>query len=164
MARNQPLRAGDTLQILARAIVAGNLIWYAVPKIGDPVVFLKAIHEYGILPEEPAWPLNAAATLIPWMELLGGLLMIAGVMRRGTAAVLGGLLAVFTAAIVIRTQGIQTEEGASFCDIVFDCGCGSGEVLICEKLVYNGLLIACCAYLVFARSNRASLGRGTGLN
>ena len=69
-----------------------------------------------------------------------------------------------TGAIVLRTLEVQTAEGTAFCDIVFDCGCGSGEVLICEKLLYNGLLIVCCVYLVCTRSNRASLERAAGKN
>jgi hypothetical protein len=36
----------------------------------------------------------------------------------------------------------------------FDCGCGAGEVLICRKLVENGLLILLSGGLLFSRSRR----------
>lgn len=149
--------AGGLLQAAGRLVLGACLVVYALRKIAEPALFLKSIHEYAILPEHPPLFLNLAAVVVPWIELSGGGLLLLGVLRRGAAAVITLMLVVFTAAVWARALAVQAETGQAFCAIAFDCGCGTGEVVICEKLAYNALLIALGAWTALARSDRLTL-------
>jgi hypothetical protein len=81
-----------------------------------------------------------------------GLLLIAGIAVRGAALVLLGMLAAFTACVAQRAIAIHAGGGIAFCAIRFDCGCGTGEVLVCRKLVENALLALLAAVPVCSRS------------
>jgi uncharacterized membrane protein YphA (DoxX/SURF4 family) len=147
------------LLLLTSAAGGAAMVWFGLQKLGDPVAFLKAIHEYGIVPT--GWPgvLNFLAVWIPALEVLGGLALVAGLARRPVAAVLSAMLVVFTALVAWRARGIHLEAGGSFCDVAFDCGCGTGEVFICTKLLENGLLLACCLHAALsARVRPFALG------
>lgn len=148
-----PLREAGLL--LARLAVGAVFVRLSLSKIAEPVDFLRAVRGYGILPEEPYWLLNVVALSLPWLELLGGLALLAGVLRRGVPAVLVLMLAAFTAAVAWRARGIQHELGyPSFCDVKFDCGCGTGVVEICPKIVENLLLLGFAALLWSAGPGR----------
>ncbi|MEW6200194.1 MAG: MauE/DoxX family redox-associated membrane protein [Planctomycetota bacterium] len=140
-------RSGIPL-LLARLGVGGMFAYLAIMKIRDPIEFLKQIREYGILPTEPPIFLNLTAVALPYLELLCAALLLIGLWRRGAALVLSGMLAFFTPMLLWRALGIYAGGGVgSFCDIKFDCGCGTGEVYICRKLAENlalqvGALIA----------------------
>ncbi|MFQ5748088.1 MAG: MauE/DoxX family redox-associated membrane protein [Planctomycetota bacterium] len=149
--------AGGWTLLLARLVLAAELIPLSLAKLGDPFGFLKSVHEYQLLPSHPAWFLNTFAAVVPWVELLGGAALLLGVGLRGTASVLGALLAAFTTAILLRGLEILSQGGTGFCDIQFDCGCGTGVVPICPKLASNLLLILLCGLVVLARSRRFTL-------
>ena len=53
--------------LISRLIVGVYLAWYSLVKIASPGEFLKEVHIYGILPEEPAWILNTISIVMPWM-------------------------------------------------------------------------------------------------
>ncbi|HEX9794088.1 MAG TPA: MauE/DoxX family redox-associated membrane protein [Planctomycetota bacterium] len=156
--------AADLGLFAARLLLGGMFVWLAIGKLQDPPAFLKAVRAYEILPSSPPWLLNGVAVSLPWIELLGGTLLILGLLRRGVAVVLAASLLLFTTAIFFRAQGIHASEGTPFCSIAFDCGCGTGETLICWKLAENLLLLAVAVFLVFAPSGRLALsalaGRG----
>ena len=126
---------------LIRRLMGGVLIVYGVQKMMDPVSFLKAIHEYDILPTQPTWLLNLAPSGIPLLEIAAGLAFITGVLRRGAAVIMATFLVVFTGAILMRTFGIMEETGQSFMQVEFDCGCGAGVVVIWEKMMFNSILV-----------------------
>ena len=126
---------------LIRLLMGGVLIVYGVQKMMDPVSFLKAIHEYDILPTQPTWLLNLAPSGIPLLEIAAGLAFITGVLRRGAAVIMATFLVVFTGAILMRTFGIMEETGQSFMQVEFDCGCGAGVVVIWEKMMFNSILV-----------------------
>lgn len=139
------------LPLFIRLAVAVLLIDYGLGKLSDPVSFLKSIHEYDLLPVKPSWILNLGPNVIPIMELAAGLCILTGLLRRGAAAFMGGFLVLFTAAIFWRTLGVMDETGQAFSKIVFDCGCGGGEVVIWEKLVLNIALIVGTFYCMLGR-------------
>lgn len=147
----------DWLLLGARVLVGGVFLALAPGKIVDPVAFLKAIHEYQAVPEHWPFVLNLAAVVLPWLELLGGAFLILGVLRRGTAAVLAASLFLFSAAILFRGLAIHAEQGISFCAVAFDCGCGTGVVPVCRKLLENSTLLALALVLATARPDRLTL-------
>jgi uncharacterized membrane protein YphA (DoxX/SURF4 family) len=144
-------------QGVARLVLALVMIRFAWPKIVDPLDFLKVLRNYHIIPEEPAIYLNLIALCLPWIELVGSLLILIGLWRRAASALFALLLTSFTVAVLYRAMHMYGEVGGAFCDIKFDCGCGMGEVYICTKLLENLGLILLSVYLIISRSNRFGL-------
>ncbi len=143
--------------LLARVFLAAIFLYMGSMKIGDPFVFLKQVRQFEMLPESPPIYLNATAIVLPWLEIITGVALLIGLRFRGAAAAIVLMLLVFTPAILIRALHIQAEKGISFFDVAFDCGCGSGVVVIWTKLLGNvGLLILALGILL-SRSNRFSL-------
>ncbi len=137
---------------LLRIGVGAILIAYGLEKLADPVAFLKAIHEYQILPSRPPWMMNLMPNGIPILEIGAGLCLITGFLRRGASLVMGCFLTAFTAAILWRTFRVMEETGLAFQQVQFDCGCGSGVVVIWEKILFNLALIVATFYAGFRRT------------
>jgi len=131
----------EHLPLFIRIGMAAILIAYGVEKLADPVNFLKAIHEYGILPTQPTWILNLAPSGIPMLEIAAGLCLLSGFLRRGAAVLMAAFLVLFTGAILWRTREVMGDTGQAFHEVAFDCGCGSGVVVIWEKTMFNLALI-----------------------
>src|SRR5690606_25311889 len=94
--------------------------------------------------------LNSIAAALPWFEVLCGVLLVAGIAVRGTAAVLIAMLVPFTILVLKRALEMHS-SGTPFCAIRFDCGCGAGEVYICNKLAENVALVLLSAWLLSGR-------------
>jgi len=106
----------------------------------DPVTFLKLIREYEMVGNSVL--LNSIASALPWFEVFCGVLLLTGVAVRGSALVLLGMLIPFTLIVLKRALAIASAEGIFFCAVKFNCGCGGGDVLICQKLIENtGLML-----------------------
>jgi len=71
----------------------------AIPKIADPPAFAHMIYNYRML---PGAAVNGLALWLPWVELLTGAALIAGVWRRASAAIVAALLVLFIAAIAFN--------------------------------------------------------------
>ena len=82
----------------------------AIPKIVDPPGFAHMIYNYRLV---PGGLVNAAALVMPWVELFAGLALILGVWRREAAILVGIMLLVFIVAI-----GVNLARGHAV-----DCGC-----------------------------------------
>lgn len=144
-------------QLIARIAFGVIMISFALPKIATPIDFLKEVHTYGILPEEPAILLNLVAVCLPWFELIGSVALILGLARRGTSLMFTVLMVFFTVMVLHRAMGLHQELGGAFCDIKFDCGCGHGEVYICRKALENlGLMVLAC-YCLISQSDKLSI-------
>jgi len=96
--------------LLSRMILGIVFIVASIDKIAVPDAFAESILAYRIIP----YPLvNLAALLIPWIELICGVLLVSGVRVRPSALLASGLLAVFIIAIV----------SALLRELKIDCGC-----------------------------------------
>lgn len=92
------------------AVVGGLFIWAGILKIIDPLEFARNISNYRVL--SPRLSL-LVAIILPWIELLSGVFIIVGVMRRASALLISLLLVGFIALIgVTMLRGIDV-----------DCGC-----------------------------------------
>ncbi|MBC8370340.1 MAG: DoxX family membrane protein [Planctomycetes bacterium] len=129
------------LPLLIRLGVAAILASYAFEKLQDPVAFLKAIREYQLIPSEWFSLLNFSVSAIPITELLAAVCLAIGFWKRGAALITSLLLIVFSSAILIRSFEMMAETGEAFTQLQFDCGCGSGEVIIYQKLMFNLILL-----------------------
>lgn len=102
----------NALLLLLRWFLAVVFIYAALGKIADPAAFAQQIDHYRLLP----WPaVAAAAVVLPWLELLCGLLLIGGRWIQGASLWLIVLNGVFIAAIAsAMVRGLD-----------IDCGCFS---------------------------------------
>ncbi len=124
--------------LVARLILGIVFIQMGWSKVSDPIAFLKMLREYEMFPPSAYLLENAIALTLPWIEVVCGAVLIAGVFVRGAALTLLIMLTGFTIVIAIRAIGMyNTGEFKSFCDVAFDCGCGSGLVGMCKKLPEN---------------------------
>jgi uncharacterized membrane protein YphA (DoxX/SURF4 family) len=147
--------AADVLAVLVRCVLGAVFIYMGMNKALHPVEFLKLVREYDVLHHYLL--LNSVAATLPWFEVFCGLLIVLGVAVRGSAAMLLAMLVPFTVLVLLRALSIYEAGGLPFCAIKFDCGCGAGEVLICHKLVENGLLAVVSTWLVFRQRMRLCL-------
>lgn len=145
--------------LIARLIIGGMFVYLSILKIQEPQAFLKAMKEFDVLPLDPPRLINTIAVLLPWFELVAGIAILLGVMLRGAGLAIFFSLVVFTIAVAARAFGIHSAEDIAFCAIKFDCGCGSGEVYICSKIVQNIGLTLASLPIFLSRSRRFCLGK-----
>jgi uncharacterized membrane protein YphA (DoxX/SURF4 family) len=160
--RDRPslLRRADQTGIpllLTRVVLAGLFLYMGTVKVLDPVEFLKLIREYHLVPESPPVFLNLMAVVFPWVEVVCALTLLSGLSVRGASVTLLALLMVFTGAVLLRSLSMYGSGGVAYCDIKFDCGCGSGDVYICSKLLENSGLIVLALIGMLSRSRRFCL-------
>ena len=128
----------------------------AIPKIADPPAFAHMIYNYRLTPGSLV---NGLALVMPWIELVVGLLLILGVWRREAALLAAVLLFVFLGAI-----GWNLARGHAV-----DCGCfdvrsagKTPEQLLSEMkwvLVRDVGLLLLAAQVLLATSPRFSARR-----
>jgi len=112
----EPSRSVHMALIAARLAMAGIFIYASIDKIAHPAAFAKDVYNYQILPD--AW-VNLTALVLPWLELLLGLCLLAGVWMPGTVLSVNGLLLAFLAALVFNmARGLDV-----------DCGCFGSDGL-----------------------------------
>lgn len=100
------------VQVLCRIILGGVFIYASIDKIAHPHAFAKIIHNYQLVPDILV---TFPAIVLPWLEMISGLFLVAGIFRRASAVVLSAMLLMFAVAITINLiRGIT-----------FDCGCFS---------------------------------------
>lgn len=148
----------------ALAFLVGGVFLYAcMDKILEPRKFAAIVYQYQVIGPSARvgfLPANLLAVTLPWVELVVGLFLVTGLWRREAAAVAGGMLVMFLAAI-----GIATAQGVD----VANCGCFSvgehgrtpGWMLVLQDLA---LLAACAVLALFparARERVASVAPAT---
>jgi putative oxidoreductase len=72
------------------------LLWAAVSKLANPTEFLGSIYAYQL--PLPRTLFQAAAVMLPWVELLCGLLLLAGFWRQTALLIVTGLMVWFVIA------------------------------------------------------------------
>lgn len=101
---------------VSRWVLAGVMLFAAVPKLADPPGFAQTIFAYGLLPMALVAPL---ALTLPWLEALAALGLVLGVARRSAAALILFLMVVFMGGL-----GFNLAKGNPV-----DCGCfGASKV------------------------------------
>jgi uncharacterized membrane protein YphA (DoxX/SURF4 family) len=138
--------AADTFAVLARWLLGAVFLYLGLNKALHPVEFLKLVRQYDLV--QSSLLLNSIAAALPWFEIFCGLLLLAGVAVRGTAVMLIVMLVPFTVLVFRRALAIQSAQAIPFCAVKFDCGCGTGEVFICRKLLENFLFILFSVWLL----------------
>jgi uncharacterized membrane protein YphA (DoxX/SURF4 family) len=157
-------KAIDFSTLAGRWFLGALFVYTGLEKGLDPVSFLKLVRQYDLV--QSPFLLNSIAATLPWFEVFCGALLLAGIAVRGTALTLAGILIPFTAAVWHRALVLQAALAIPFCAVKFDCGCGTGEVFICRKLLENAGLILLALWLLAGRGRsfalRYSLSSGNG--
>lgn len=98
----------------------------SLSKIPDPAIFAESVANYRII---PYWGINLTAVILPWLELVCAFYLVFGLRTKATAAILFGLLSVFTIFVIINIF-----RGANM-----TCGCFDvvGEPIGWKKVIYN---------------------------
>jgi putative oxidoreductase len=86
------------LALAFRLYIGGLFIYASMYKINYPAEFAESIASYQIV---PYFLINFLAVVLPWIELVCGSLMVAGIRPRFAALMLFALLSVFTVAIAV---------------------------------------------------------------
>lgn len=140
---------------LLRLVLGAVFVGYGWMKISDPYSYLKSVHEYAVLDGHAVFgmPLeNLAAIGIPMLEIVCGLALAFGCWRRGAAAWLASFLLLFTTAVIVRSMDPAVDPSRSHWWLrAFDCGCGTGVVVVWEKAVMNLVLLAALLLLGLRR-------------
>jgi uncharacterized membrane protein YphA (DoxX/SURF4 family) len=98
------------LALLFRLYLGGIFVYASMYKISFPGEFAESVASYQIV---PYWGVNLMAVIMPWLELVCGILLIAGIRSKAAASIIGGMLGVFALAIF----------AALVRDIPVGCGC-----------------------------------------
>lgn len=125
--------------LIARLIVGLMFIVVGLSKIADPQLFAKEIGNYRMLPE---LFVNLVAIFLPWLELVCGLLLIAGVRLRANAVLISIMLLVFIVGV-----GSAWARGLNI-----NCGCYSNiakQTVGLPKILENIGLIALTMIIYF---------------
>lgn len=99
------------------ALLGGLLLWAAVSKLANPTEFLGAIYAYEL--PLPRSLLQTAAVVLPWIELLCGLLLLAGFWTAPALLLVTGLMGCFVVA-----TGLAWARGLDI-----SCGCFNLKIL-----------------------------------
>ena len=94
---------------ILRLMLGAVFLYASYDKILHPQAFAKAVYNYQILPDAAV---NLAALILPWLELLLGLCLIAGVWLPGATVTCTGLLSAFIGALIFnRIRGLDIHCG-----------------------------------------------------
>jgi len=126
---------------LCRLVLGGLFLYAGLAKAGDVTAFARDVANYRLLPY--SWNYLAAA-ILPYVEFLSGLLLVAGRRVRPAALVAGGLTVLFMLALAsVALRGLD-----------IDCGCfGGGHATAAEALWRDAgiLLLAIATYRLRGR-------------
>ena len=97
------------LFLVIRLILGAVFVYASVDKIIHPAAFAEVINKYQILPGEL---INLTAIVLPWLELLLGLGLIAGLWLPGASFLITVLMAIFCGALLFNiVRGLDINCG-----------------------------------------------------
>ncbi len=126
-----------------RFVVGGVFIWAGLLKILDPLEFSQNIANYRIFSRDLSFLI---ALVLPWLEVLCGILVILGIFRPAGLLLLSGLLGVFLILITVTIlRGLDV-----------DCGCfGSMGRHVDYRLLLTDIVLLYLTLNIFVSSLRS---------
>jgi putative oxidoreductase len=89
--------------VLSRFILGGIFIVASFGKIQNPQAFADILYNYKLL---PGFVINFLAVYLPWLEMMAGLCLMAGIFTRTNAIILSSLLVVFIVVVLPQDQRV----------------------------------------------------------
>ncbi len=137
------------LVIAGRLTLAGIFLWAGIAKLREPwMLFAMQMDAMHLFPDAS---ITLLARTLPWLEVMLGVLLVAGIKVRWVAPAAAILtLSFFCLVTILYFRGFQG-----------DCGCfGPGEQLGPKTLARDGALVALSVWVAweaFRRSKQASV-------
>jgi uncharacterized membrane protein YphA (DoxX/SURF4 family) len=132
--------AGRAVYHLCRLAFGGLFLYAGILKAVDVTAFAGTVAAYRILPYTGNYLL---AAILPYIEIVSGILLVANRRVRPAALLLGGLTVCFMLALgTVLLRGIEV-----------DCGCfgAAGQTSPTEALVRDAGLLVLAAAVYFLR-------------
>lgn len=140
-------RLRESVGLVLRLVLGIVFLVAAADKVANAEAFARSIANYRLLPVELV---NLVALVLPWLELLVGLMLVVGLRVRAAAVVASGLLLVFTVALVSAlVRGLDIH-----------CGCFSqtaAERIGWGRVIEDVLLLAAAVVVVVWTPQRWSV-------
>lgn len=136
---SRSLQVSRSLNWILRLLVGGAFVFAGVLKIADPAKFVLDVENYRLVPH---MLLHLVAIFIPWIEVVTGLFVLAGIWQRAAALIITLLTLMF--AVVISSalaRGLNIE-----------CGCFGtvgGKHIGLTNLAIDATLFSLAAVLVW---------------
>jgi len=131
------LLSSPYLTTTLRIMVGLVFIYASIDKISSPAYFAGTIQNYQLIPE---FMLNIIAIILPWVELICGLLLLSGVWHQSAALIISLLMVVFILAI---TSAIVR-------GLAIECGCfGAGSSANWTRIIEDIFLLAFTLQILF---------------
>lgn len=144
----------DYVILISRLVVGMLFIVVGAGKIADPILFSKEIANYRLLPE---LLINWSAIIIPWVEVVCGIMLIAGIRLRANAIIISALLIAFN--IMVASAWMRGLD--------INCGCYSNiakQTVGLPKILENfGFLFLSILIFIFPKKS-LSLDKFTETN
>lgn len=139
------------LALAARYLLGGLLLWAAVSKLANPTAFLGSLYAYDL--PLPAGFLKVVAVVLPWLELLCGLMLLANAWPQTTLLFVAGLFGVFVVATAqAASRGLEIACGCFDLTILGFPQTAAGTVHFLESpgfaLIRNVVLLAAAVWLL----------------
>ncbi|HUV49903.1 MAG TPA: MauE/DoxX family redox-associated membrane protein [Anaerolineae bacterium] len=128
------------LFLFSRLILGGVFIYACFDKILHPAAFSKAVYNYQILPDVL---INLTAIVLPWLELVLGVILIIGIWMPGAVVMSNLLLTTLIGALLFNlARGLD-----------ISCGCFFSSAAESSTDIWtvlrDGSLLALAVYLLF---------------
>jgi uncharacterized membrane protein YphA (DoxX/SURF4 family) len=115
MEKHDQTDRGRMVNVALRLLLGAVFLYASYDKILHPQAFARAVYNYQILPDAL---INLTALILPWLELLLGICLVAGWWLPGTTMLCTGLMVVFIGSLIFnQIRGLDIH-----------CGCFSAGI------------------------------------
>lgn len=141
---NKPDKKGQNrhriLTIFVRLILGSVFIYAGFDKILHPALFAETVYNYQILPDAL---INLTAIILPWLELVLGVILIVGIWMPGAVIISNVVLMTFLGALLFSlARGLDIR-----------CGCFFSSAMESSTNIWtvlrDGSFLALAGYLLF---------------
>ena len=145
--KNINIPKNEYINLVIRLIVGFIFILTGISKIVDPALFAREISNYDMMPLSL---INLMAIILPWVEVVVGILFIMGVRIKASIILLVAMLLVFNFGVASAwARGLD-----------INCGCYSSvaeQKVGLGKLIENFSMVVALAFMYFFPNNKLSL-------
>lgn len=142
-------RRSRPLLLAARLLMGAVFIYASFDKILHPEAFARAVYNYQILPGNLV---NLAALILPWVELVIGLALVANRWMPGATLMATLLFVIFTAALAYnQIRGLNVHCG---CFTTDSAAGGANGLTVARDLFF--LFVSACLLLATVFQNRTA--------
>ena len=125
-----------TLLVLFRLVLGGLFVYAGAVKVLGPLDFAQNIRNYRLVGQSLSF---IAAVVLPWLEILAGVALAAGIWKRASALIISGLLVFFILlTLVTIARGLDVDCG---CFGAFSRKSGFGVILEDLGMLFMGLCL-----------------------